>query len=52
VLFNEGDFGIWDLDYSLRISMSNYLRQRDLKTIDVDWLNDAMPVVGIFFLNL
>eukprot|EP01117_Protostelium_nocturnum_P013824 TRINITY_DN5202_c0_g1_i1.p1 TRINITY_DN5202_c0_g1~~TRINITY_DN5202_c0_g1_i1.p1 ORF type:complete len:1237 (+),score=394.46 TRINITY_DN5202_c0_g1_i1:56-3712(+) len=46
VLFNEGDFGIWDLDYSLRISMSNYLRQRDLKTIDVDWLNDAMPVVA------
>lgn len=47
VLFNEGDFGIWDLDHNLRVSISSYLRGRDLKAVDCDWINESVPVVGI-----
>ncbi|PRP73144.1 hypothetical protein PROFUN_03458 [Planoprotostelium fungivorum] len=43
VLFNE-EFGIWDLDHNVRLSMSNYLKQRDLKSIDVDWINETTCV--------
>jgi len=30
----------------VRISISNYLKQRELKTIDVDWLNDTHSIVA------
>eukprot|EP01097_Dermamoeba_algensis_P003902 TRINITY_DN2638_c0_g1_i2.p1 TRINITY_DN2638_c0_g1~~TRINITY_DN2638_c0_g1_i2.p1 ORF type:complete len:817 (+),score=202.85 TRINITY_DN2638_c0_g1_i2:1217-3667(+) len=46
VMFQEGDFGIWDLDHSVRIANSNYLVGRDLKAIDLDWASDSNPVVA------
>jgi len=45
VLFND-EFGIWDLDHNIRLSMSNYLKQRELKTIDVDWVNESTCVAA------
>lgn len=46
VLFNEGEFGIWDLDHNTRISISSYLKGRDLRAIDCDWISDSCPIVG------
>lgn len=37
---------IWDLDHAVRISISNYLRARDLKTLDVEWISDSMVAAG------
>ena len=49
VLFNEGDFGVWDLDHNIRVSISTYFRSKDLKAIDCDWMiaNSAAPSTAI-----
>ena len=52
VLFHDGDFGIWDLDYNVRVATSSYFRMRDLKATDIDWVSDSQPIVattGTFF---
>lgn len=46
VLFNDGDFGIWDLEYNTRIALSSYFRQRDLKALDLDWWNAHQPIIA------
>ncbi|KAL6057009.1 WD repeat-containing protein 11, variant 2 [Balamuthia mandrillaris] len=46
VLFNEGEFGVWDLDHGHRLSFSNYLLSRDLRALDVDWVSPTHPVVA------
>lgn len=46
VLFNDGDFGIWDLEYNSRVSISSYFRQRDLKAVDLDWWNAHQPIIA------
>lgn len=46
VLFNEGEFGIWDIAHGNRVSISNYIKSRDLKALDIDWLSDNSPIVA------
>ena len=46
VLFNDGDFGIWDLEFNVRVSVSSYFRARDLKALDLDWWNASQPIVA------
>lgn len=46
VLFSEGDIGIWDLDHGVKVSASSYLKGRDLKAVDCDWISESIPVVG------
>lgn len=47
VLFNDGEFGIWDVEHNARIATSNYFtKSRDLRAIDVDWLSDAQPILA------
>ena len=46
VLFNDGDFGIWDLEYNTRVSISSYFRARDLKALDLDWWNAHQPIIA------
>eukprot|EP01114_Cavostelium_apophysatum_P016161 TRINITY_DN4543_c0_g1_i5.p1 TRINITY_DN4543_c0_g1~~TRINITY_DN4543_c0_g1_i5.p1 ORF type:complete len:1158 (+),score=259.94 TRINITY_DN4543_c0_g1_i5:107-3580(+) len=46
VLFNEGDFGIWDIDHNTRVSVSSYLKGRDLRVIDCDWITENTPIVA------
>jgi hypothetical protein len=31
--------------------MSSYLKGRDLKAIDVDWITDTTPIVGMYFIS-
>lgn len=47
VLFNEGEFGIWDLDHNTRVSISSYLKGRELRAIDCDWISETHPIVGM-----
>lgn len=46
VLFNDGDFGIWDLEFNVRVSISSYFRARDLKALDLDWWNPHQPIIA------
>lgn len=46
VLYNEGDIAIWDLEHGVRLAVSNYLKGRDLKAIDCDWITDNTPIVA------
>jgi hypothetical protein len=46
VLFNEGDISIYDIDHNIKISDSRYLRAKDLKTVDCDWLSDMAPIIA------
>lgn len=46
VLFNDGDFGIWDLEYNVRVSISSYYKARDLKALDLDWWNSSQPIIA------
>lgn len=45
-LFNEGEFGIWDLDHGIRLAVSSYLKGRDLSAVDCDWIAENSPVVA------
>jgi hypothetical protein len=45
VNFSEGEFGVWDVDHGVRISTSSYLKSRDLRALDLDWLTPSHPVV-------
>jgi hypothetical protein len=45
VQFSEGEFGVWDVDHGVRISTSSYLKSRDLRALDLDWLTPSHPVV-------
>ncbi len=47
VLFADGDFGTWDLDNSVRMSVSSFLRARGLKALDTEWISDHNPVLGM-----
>lgn len=46
VNFSEGEFGVWDVDHGVRISTSSYLKSRDLRALDLDWLTPSHPVVS------
>jgi len=46
VLFNDGDFGIWDLDYNVRVAHSSYFKMRDLRANDVDWVSESQPIIA------
>jgi WD40 repeat protein len=48
-LFNNGDFGVWDVRRGHRVAASNYLRGRDLRAVDCDWISSTpsdTPVVA------
>jgi hypothetical protein len=44
--FAEGEFCIFDVDHMIKLSDSRYLKAREIKAIDVDWLPDGTPLVG------
>jgi WD repeat-containing protein 11 len=47
VLFNDGEFGIWDVEHNTRVANSNYFtKSRDLKAIDIDWLSETQPILA------
>jgi hypothetical protein len=51
VLLKDGLFGIWDVSKSTRLSISTYLRARDLRAIAVDWIEQgagaaALPIIA------
>lgn len=43
-----GDFGIWDLQVGVRLSLSSYLYQRDVKATEVDWLTESAPIITTY----
>lgn len=46
VQFKNGEFGIWDFRQSLRRSISSYLKIRDIRSLDVDWISPSLPVIA------
>ena len=46
VLFKDGDFAVWDLDNGVRVSTSAYLRARDLRGLDIDWISSSQSIVA------
>ncbi|EFA79763.1 hypothetical protein PPL_06582 [Heterostelium album PN500] len=45
VLFTSGEISIYDLSTGSRTATGNYLSERDIKAIDIEWLTDSNPIV-------
>ncbi|KYQ89082.1 hypothetical protein DLAC_10310 [Tieghemostelium lacteum] len=45
VMFQSGEFGIWDLNLNQRLTLSTYLMEREIKAADLEWAQDQHPII-------